>query len=254
VANSGQNSVTILDGVAVSKVAPLYDSGRAYGIAVDETREVIYVATVETNRIVTLGPLKGQPDQFLGWASFQRGYNRNRRLPLRVIAVNPETGPAFDGGHVWATTSTGDGSEANQALFIPKGWSSRFHVPFAHNVGANPTEGIAIDRAADRVYISSGDSPGLVTVLGDHDLVCGGIAPAEAAPDGEAITLEVYSAETIALSDLTGDGLVDIFDLAVVAARYGSADVEADLNGDGLVDILDLSLVAGSYGQRLPEE
>jgi YVTN family beta-propeller protein len=252
VANAGHNSVTVINGAAVSKVVQLWDSGRAYGIAVDETREVIYVATVQTNRIVALGPLKGQPDQFLGWASFQRGYNPNRRVPLRAIAVNPQIGPVFDGGHLWATTSSGDGSEANQALFIPKGWSSRFHVPFAHTVGANPTEGIAIDRTANRVYVTSSGSPGQVTVLGDHATVCGGIAPAEASPASGGITFELYSAEAVTLSDVNGDGQVDILDLSLVAAHYGSAEATADLNGDGVVDILDLTLVAGAYGQKLP--
>lgn len=254
VANNGHNSVTVLNGAAVSKVTQLWDSGRAYGIAVDETRDIVYVATIQTNRIVALGPLNGQPDQFLGWASFQRGYNPNRRIPLRVITVNPHLGPAGDGGHVWATTATGDGSEANQALFIPKGWSSRFHVPFAQNVGANPTDGIAIDRAANRVYVTSGGAPGVVSVIGDHAAVCGGIAPASALRQGESdeITFNFYSVEKVTLSDVNGDGQVDIFDLSLVASRYGSSDSAADLNGDGTVDIFDLTIIASNFGQKLP--
>jgi len=83
-------------------VVNLYDSTQPYGIAIDETRNIINVATVARNRIVAIGALKGVPDQFLGWAAFYRGFgNRNRPVPLRAIAINPDIGPTFDGGHVW---------------------------------------------------------------------------------------------------------------------------------------------------------
>jgi hypothetical protein len=199
---------------------------------------------------VVIGWLNGQPDQFLGWASFQRGYNPNQPLPLRAIAVNPERGPVFDGGHLWGTTATGDGSELNQALFIPKGWSSRFHVPFAHNLDVQPLEGIAVDRLHNRVYFTSGTIPGTVTVIGDHDSVCGGIAPASVADESDEIGLDVYSVAEVMRADLIEDGIIDIFDLVYVASRYDSSDVTADLNEDGIVDIFDLVLVANQYGQQ----
>ncbi len=253
VANSGHNSVTVVEGTAVSKEVQLWDSGRAYGLAVDETRNLVYVATVQTNRIVAIGPLNGQPDQFLGWVSFQRGYNPNRRVPLRAIAVNPALGPVFDGGHVWTTTATGDGSEQDQVLLIPKGWSSRFHVPFAQNVGNNPGEGLAIDRTTNRVYISSGNSLGLVTVIGDHVAVCGDVAPADASGESDQITFDIYTAEALTLSDVNRDGRIDILDLVRVASAYGGSDSAADVNGDGTVDILDLTIVASHYGRQLLE-
>ncbi|MBN1219633.1 MAG: SBBP repeat-containing protein [Anaerolineae bacterium] len=250
VANGGHNSVTIIEGAAVNKMVELWDSGQAYGIAVDETRDLVYVATVHTNRIVTLGWIKNQPDQFLGWVSFQRGFNRSRPLPLRAIAVNPNIGPCFDGGHLWATTAANDGSEFDQALLIPKGWPGYFHVPFANEVGANPSEGVAIDRMTNRVYISSGDSPGKLTVIGDHGSICPGIYPANLA-DNE-LKMEVFSLVTFNRSDVTGDGQIDIFDLTFIAARYHSNTPEADLNDDGSVDIFDLTLVASKFGQHHP--
>ncbi len=48
--------------------------------------------------------------------------------------------------------------------------------------------------------------------------------------------------------DITGDGTVDILDIAYIGARFGSDDPLADLNGDGVVDILDLVLAAGNFG------
>jgi hypothetical protein len=54
---------------------------------------------------------------------------------------------------------------------------------------------------------------------------------------------------TIALlgGDVTGDNCINIFDLARIAAHYGSAD-GADVNGDGIVNVYDLTLTAGNSG------
>ena len=199
--------------------------------------------------------LNGVPDQFLGWVAFYRGFNRQRPLPMRAIAVNPDIGPTYDGGHIWATTSTADGSELNQALLIPKGWSGYFHVPLPQNVNDNPSDSIAVDRVNDRVYVSSGTNPGTVTVIGDHDNRCPGVFPAtapnEAPGGGNGFDLDLFSRQALASGDATSDGLVDIFDLTFIASRYDSTDYTADVNADGVVDIFDLTIVASQYGQAI---
>jgi len=119
-------------------------------------------------------------------------------------------------------------------------------------LGEQPTEGIAVDRLHNRVYFSSGTIPGTITVIGDHDNVCGGIAPASVADPADEIGLEVYSVAEVMRADLIADGIIDIFDLVYVAARYDSSDSTADLNEDGVVDIFDLVKVAKLYDQRLP--
>lgn len=250
VANFGGHSVSVLNGTSVQRVVDLYDSSQPYGIAVDEVRDLVYVATVDTHRIVALGPIPNKgPDQFLGWAAFHRGFgNPNRPIPLRVIAINPTIGPWGDGGHIWTTTSTGDGSEINQALFVPKGWGGYFHFPLPQNVGENPAEGITIDRQRNRVYVSSGTGAGKVTVLGDHTAMCA-VVPADSELD--RIELERFSRVALLQSDANGDGRVDILDLALIAARYGSSDPQADINADGRVDIFDLSLVASHYDRLI---
>ncbi len=54
--------------------------------------------------------------------------------------------------------------------------------------------------------------------------------------------------------DANADGIVDVFDLTLVAASYipgGPAlNPQADLNTDGVVDMSDLTLVTSNYGQR----
>jgi hypothetical protein len=177
-----------------------------------------------------------------------------------MVAINPAIGPSGDGGHVWATTATTDGSETNQALFIPKGWGGYFHFPFAQNVGDHPTDGLAIDRVTNRVYISSGASPGTVSVVGDHATLCAdayahiasleeGTPPAE---DADQIGVEIFESDQETgqpSGDANGDGVVNILDLALVASLYGSSDATGDLNADGQVNILDLAIIADSYSQ-----
>ena len=56
-------------------------------------------------------------------------------------------------------------------------------------------------------------------------------------------------------SDVNVDGAVNILDLTLVAAHFGTTPVAAqplnpDVNGDGTVNILDLTLVASHFGSR----
>jgi hypothetical protein len=205
--------------------------------------------------------IRGVPDQFLGWAAFHRGFGNPRRpVPLRMIAINPNLGPAGDGGHLWATTATMDGSETNQALFIPKGWGGYFHFPLAQNVGDRPTEGLAVDRVSNRVYVASGLSPGVIAVIGDHTNLCTDAFTKIVSLEDSANQLPVEDTDQIGVefwenkeevtqlhSDVNGDSIINVLDLAFVATRYGSSDPTADLNTDGQVDIMDLAIIAENF-------
>jgi hypothetical protein len=67
---------------------------------------------------------------------------------------------------------------------------------------------------------------------------------------GEPIKDEAY----ITLDDMTDEegGVIDLFDLTFVAARYDTDDPVADINLDGTVDIFDLTILASHYGQSVP--
>jgi hypothetical protein len=55
-------------------------------------------------------------------------------------------------------------------------------------------------------------------------------------------------------ADINGDGKVDIFDIVVIAACFGSEwgdpnfNIAADLVKDGVIDIFDIVVVAGNFG------
>ena len=172
VTNFGDHTVAVLDGDSISSIVELSGGDattQPYGVAVDETRDLVYVAAVESHRVAVIGA----GDQLLGWATFKRGFgDPSRPVPLRAIAVNPEIGPPGDGGHLWVTTSSADGSEADQALLIPKGWDGFFSYPSSYDVGENPSDGITVDRDTDRVYVTSGTTLGTVIVLGDGTQSC----------------------------------------------------------------------------------
>jgi hypothetical protein len=57
---------------------------------------------------------------------------------------------------------------------------------------------------------------------------------------------------TLPAGDVTGDQVIDIFDLAFLGSRYAQAHPLADINGDGIVDIIDLALVATNYRRTGP--
>lgn len=56
--------------------------------------------------------------------------------------------------------------------------------------------------------------------------------------------------------DITGDGAVDLNDLAIVLANYGvpsgATYEDGDLDGDGDVDLADLAIVLAAYGTACP--
>jgi YVTN family beta-propeller protein len=57
---------------------------------------------------------------------------------------------------------------------------------------------------------------------------------------------------TLIGGDMNDDNEINILDLALVGAQFGSDTSGADLNGDGTVDILDLTLVGANFGKSGP--
>jgi subtilisin family serine protease len=82
-------------------------------------------------------------------------------------------------------------------------------------------------------------------------------AEASVVPDETSTANNVFVDGTVKIKmngDINGDGAVDVFDLSVAGAAYGSFEgmpgynAEADFNKDGLVDARDLAVVTVNYG------
>ena len=65
--------------------------------------------------------------------------------------------------------------------------------------------------------------------------------------DGTVLLWELAPSLSSTASDVNGDGVVNVIDLALVALQFGqTGQSNADVNGDGVVNIDDLIQVAGS--------
>lgn len=72
----------------------------------------------------------------------------------------------------------------------------------------------------------------------------------EPAPDEGAVPEQPAQEDTLPEPlpyDVTGDGIVNILDLTLVASRFGGSGTDADVTGDGIVNILDLVLIAQNF-------
>lgn len=60
------------------------------------------------------------------------------------------------------------------------------------------------------------------------------------------------------LGDVNGDGLVDVSDIAMTSAAFGSYlcgprwNPSVDIDGDGIIDVMDLAIVAKNFGKHDP--
>jgi hypothetical protein len=79
-----------------------------------------------------------------------------------------------------------------------------------------------------------------------------GMESSYAADAGAAIDAISLGSITLLAGDVTVDDVINIFDLALIAGRYGTDDPIADINASGRVDVFDLALTAGNYRQQGP--
>lgn len=64
--------------------------------------------------------------------------------------------------------------------------------------------------------------------------------------------VNVQPARCVKVGDINQDGVVDIYDLVIIAIDFGKivppCNPVADVNGDGAIDIFDIALVALDFG------
>ncbi len=146
-----------------------------------------------------------------------------------------------------------DGYAMIQHLGVPKGddrhWYDFWDADLGQPVSAKRqlyqgTEGLYIREFTNgwAVYNQSGEAQ-VVTLPEEVQGVASGLVNTEhALPnlDGE-MYLRVKPKNP---ADVNGDGVVNIFDLTIVAQALGTDSLEGDVNGDGAVNVFDLVFVA----------
>jgi YVTN family beta-propeller protein len=200
VSNHGDGTVTVIRGSddAESPQSPIsLGSSGPYGIAADTQRNLIYVVSIDVHDLnaPNLVTIDGATDLVKSdiWGRVNIHKSDDSLVPLRVMAVHPELGPSAGGGHLYITSSSGDvagdGSHGtDQMLMSRKGWPEGFNKPNPLDVGRRPEEGIAVDLANNRVFVTARDDNRLTVIkdTGDHSQLC-----------SEAFVLDGYVIEPV---------------------------------------------------------
>ena len=155
------NHVTVIDGASHNTQRIPTALIDAYGIAVDANRNLVYATAISQGRISIIDGATGTE---LGHVDIKR--SNGKKVPLRVVAVNPGMGSQ---GHLWLVTSSEDGGR-DQLLLIPNGWPT-LGKPVPLPLDSYPLEGLAVQMDRDRIWVTSVYS-GLVTVVQDGEPAC----------------------------------------------------------------------------------
>jgi hypothetical protein len=172
---------------------------------------------------------------------------RPQQVGLSPVAISPLTLLDTTNQPISAVAQNG----AVEVLFVPNCLFGSAQLQ-----GRTDHSGITVTTAAGQhtVTLSDGsfgvpaaaglrfDYPGFISVQAD-------IPPTLTAADDPPVTLAPLA---LPAGDINLDGVVNILDLALIAANQSTATPTTDLNLDGRVDILDLSLAAGNYQLHTP--
>mgnify|MGYP000195899927 CR=1 FL=1 len=133
----------------------------AYGVALDGTRDLVYVTAIAQGRIVAVD---GATEEQVGYLDLRR--DDGGPMWLRTIAVNPTVGTE---GHLLVLTSSHDG-ERDRLLLIPNGWPT-WGTLAPLDLASYPLDGIAFDSLRERAWVTSVSS-GVVSIVQDGEPVC----------------------------------------------------------------------------------
>ncbi len=161
---------------------------------------------------------------------------RNGRVTPRLdalAAVRRVTGSSPSSSVAGTVLLQNRGNHANSSIFLSA-------QPCATVAAGSP---LAITDAQGRfeVVLNAGES--YQCLQATHP---GFLSAERAAPAGLLGTI------TLPGGDVNSDQVIDIFDMAFMAGRYGGNDPACDLNADGKVDIFDLVVAAGNYEKHGP--
>lgn len=95
---------------------------------------------------------------------------------------------------------------------------------------------------------SSGSTTISLTAGSDYAVRFGWGGPFLNSTETQFIRVTLVEAPTECIGDVNNSGTVDLADLNIVLANFGTASSDGDANGDGLVDLADLNMVLANFG------
>ena len=131
------------------------------------------------------------------------------------------------------------------------------HTDWVRSVAFSPDSGTLASASDDRTIRLWDSATGqhLTTFRGHRGYVYSvsfspdGTTLASGSSDCTILLWEIEPAVSQNPLDVNGDGVINILDLAAVAANFGQTGQNpADVNGDGVVNVNDIVLVAGAMG------
>jgi hypothetical protein len=156
--------------------------------------------------------------------------------------------------HVWPARH--DASDLTGPSVPPMG--QRFRLKASYNISGFHPQVRTILQAMKTYGIILADNGSNWYVTGTHDVrwdddLLSAISAVKGsnfeAVDVSSLIIDSDSGQAVPtpLGDLTGDGVVNGSDLAIVLGAWNATTGPADLNGDGIVDAADLSIVLGAW-------
>lgn len=176
---------------------------------------------------------------------------------ISSLAVVPEGHPTLTPGDLYGLALTSGGSIRLQRIDLIS--NSIASSQFVSGIGFNPQFETGLDFAADGTLyalIQGYDevAPDVFVEISSHLYT---INPASGAAsdlgvvqaDGtwDAVTLVIDEGAPVCIADLTGDGLLNFFDVSAFLNAYNAQDPIADFTGDGVFNFFDVSAFLNAY-------
>lgn len=183
--------------------------------------------------------------------------------PVSSLAVVPEGHPTLTAGDLYGLASTGGGGvqliridlDTNTIASTLSVFGIGFSAQFETGLDFAPDGTLyavvqGFDEVSPDVFVDI--SSNLYTI----DTATGSasnLGVIEADQTWDAVTLVVDTAVDVSCpADLTGDGVLDFFDVSAFLTAFGNADPSADFTGDGLFDFFDVSAFLAAFGGGCP--
>lgn len=179
------------------------------------------------------------------------------------LAVVPEGHPTLAAGDLYGLTHTLGGSLRLAKIDLDA--NAIVSQVSLFGIGFTPQFETGLDFASDGTLyavIQGFDevSPDVFVEISSHlytvDPLVGSvvnIGVIEADQTWDAVTLVIDDGITdVCLADLTGDGLLNFFDVSAFLAAFTAEDSIADFTGDGMWNFFDVSAFLGAFAQGCP--